>query len=303
MKGLKGRMAENMDYMELIKRSVSNAWNYRFLWFFGFFVSVTDGFGGGHWWMDKLDKVECSNRFREFGAFSIEPAFLVLLAMAAFSVWIIFWVMSVISEGSLIHGVSKKELNVKVGFADCWSAGLGKFLRLLGIMLLALLAALAVVFGLILTVVPSYFASIPLGVVLTVLALPVLFAIIIIIVSVEGWAIRFAVIYDEPWLAAIGRGWQLFIDNIGRTLAVAFLSFFAQLILWCLLIIGVVMLAMPFVIVGFLNPWLGLIPGVLLGSIIVILSSAFFGTFASSMWTLGFMRITGYADQQNAQLT
>jgi hypothetical protein len=79
-----------MDYMELVKRSVSNAWNYRFLWLFGFFVSVTDGFGG-HWWIKRLDKVECSNRFREFGAISIDPAFLVLLAMAAFSVWVIFW--------------------------------------------------------------------------------------------------------------------------------------------------------------------------------------------------------------------
>jgi hypothetical protein len=292
-----------MDYMELVKRSISNAWNYRFLWLFGFFVSVTDGFGGGHWWMNKLDRSGYYDRFGDFGAFRIDPAFLVLLAMAAFSLWVIFWVMSVISEGSLIHGVSKKEFNLKVGFADCWSAGLGRFLRLLGIMMLALMVVLAVVFGLILIIVPSYFASIALGIVLTIFALPVLLAAIIVTISVEGWAIRFAVLNDEPWLAAIGKGWQLFINNIGRTLAVAFLSFFAQLILWCLLIIGVVMLAIPFVIVGIFNPWLGLVPGLFLGLIIIVLSSAFFGTFASSMWTLGFMRMTGYADQQNAQVT
>jgi hypothetical protein len=31
-----------MDYMELVKKSVSNAWNYKFLWLFGFFVAVSD---------------------------------------------------------------------------------------------------------------------------------------------------------------------------------------------------------------------------------------------------------------------
>ena len=234
-----------MDYMELVKKSVSNAWNYRFLWLFGFFVSVTDGFGGGHWWTDKLDRSESYGRFGEFGDLYFDPALLVLLAIAAFSLWIIFWVMGVISEGSLIHGISRKELNLKVSFADCWSAGLGKFLRLLGIMLSALLLVVAVLFGLALIVIPSYFAHIGLGIAMTLLALLVLVPIIIIIVCVEGWAIRFAVLNDERWLAAIGKGWQLFRDNIGKTLAVAFLSLFTQLVLWCILVIGMVISLIP----------------------------------------------------------
>ena len=288
-----------MDYMELVKKSVSNAWNYRFLWLFGFFVSVTDGFGGGHWWTDKLDRSESYGRFGEFGDLYFDPALLVLLAIAAFSLWIIFWVMGVISEGSLIHGISRKELNLKVSFADCWSAGLGKFLRLLGIMLLALLLVIAVLFSLALIVIPSYFAHIGLGIAMTLLALLVLVPIIIIIVCVEGWAIRFAVLNDERWLAAIGKGWQLFIDNIGKTLAVAFLSLFTQLVLWCILVIGMVILAIPFVILGVLNLWIGLIPGILILIVIIILSSAFFGTFSSSMWTLGFMRMTEFTGRQD----
>lgn len=288
-----------MEYMELVKKSVSNAWNYRFLWLFGFFVSVTDGFGGGHWWTDKLDRGESFGRFGEFGDLYFDPALLVLLAIAAFSLWIIFWVMSVISEGSLIHGISRKELNLKVSFADCWSAGLGKFLRLFGIMLLALLLVIAVLFGLALIVIPSYFAHIGLGIAMTLLALLALFPIILIIICVEGWAIRFAVLNDERWLAAIGKGWQLFIENIGKTLAVAFLSFLTQFVLWCLLAFGIVILAIPFVILGILNLWISLIPGILILIAIIILSSAFFGTFASSIWTLGFMRMTDFASRQD----
>ncbi len=288
-----------MDYMELIKKSVSNAWNYRFLWLFGFFVAVTDGFGGGHWWTDKLDRSDYCGRLGEFGDFNIDPALLILLALAAFSLWIIFWVMSVISEGSLIHGISRKELNLKVSFGDCWSAGLRKFLRLFGIMLLAILLVIFALIGMALFIVPSYFASVALGVALTILALPVLFVIIIVTVSVEGWAIRFAVLNDERWLAAIEKGWNLFKDNIGKTLAVALLSFFTQLVLWCILIIVMLMLAIPFVFLSLASLFLGLIPGILLGLAIIILSSAFFGTFASSMWTLGFMRMTGNDGEQS----
>ena len=59
------------------------------------------------------------------------------------------------------------------------------------------------------------------------------------------------------------------------------------------------MLAIPFAFLSLASLFLGLIPGILLGLAIVVLSSAFFGTFASSMWTLGFMRMTGYAVGQS----
>ena len=70
-------------------------------------------------------------------------------------------------------------------------------------------------------------------------------------------------------------------------------SFLAQLILWCLLVIAMLILAIPFILIGTANLWLGLIPGIGLGLLVIILSSAFFGTFASSVWTLGFMQMTG----------
>jgi hypothetical protein len=55
------------------------------------------------------------------------------------------------------------------------------------------------------------------------------------------------------------------------------------------------LLALPFIIIGHVNIWLALIPGIPLALLILIISAAFFGTFGSSVWTLGFMKITGYA--------
>jgi len=291
-----------MDYMGLVRRSVVSAWRYRFLWFFGFFASAADGFGVLHGWDDKFDKMERFDRLGRLNDFNIEfdPAFLIILGLLIFSLWIIFWVMSVISEGSLIHGVSRKELNIATNFTDCWSAGLGKFLRLFGIILLITLLALSIVLGSLLFIVPAFIASVALGVVLTIFILPVIFAIIIVAVSVEGWAIRYAVLNNVPWLSAIGKGWQLFKNNIWKTVAIALLSFFSQLVLWCCLVLGMIILVIPFVILALANIWIGLIPGFIVFIIILILSAAYFGTFASSIWTLGFMRLTKYAGPQSA---
>ena len=82
----------------------------------------------------------------------------------------------------------------------------------------------------------------------------------------------------------------------------AFLSFFAQLVLLCLLVVGVLILAIPLVLIGIVNLWLALIIGLPLGLVVIILSSAFFGTFASSMWTLGFVQMTGYSAPQASAL-
>jgi hypothetical protein len=82
---------------------------------------------------------------------------------------------------------------------------------------------------------------------------------------------------------------------------VAFSSLLTQIVLWCLLIIAMLVLAIPFILAGMANLWLGLIPGIGLGLLVVILSAAFFGTFASSVWTLGFMQMTGLAGSKAAE--
>jgi hypothetical protein len=50
-------------------------------------------------------------------------------------------------------------------------------------------------------------------------------------------------------------------------------------------------LAIPFIILGMANFWLGVIPGALLGLVVMVLVIAYFGVFQSSIWTLAFMQI------------
>ncbi len=281
-----------MDYMELVKRSIANAWKYKFLWFFGFFVSITEGFGGKLSWTDKLEKWEHVGRFGHFRHIDFEPVFLIMLALAAFAVIILFFAMAVLSEGALIHGISRKEKNLETGFSDCWSAGLRRFFRILGIVFLAIVSVVFVLFGCAAVVIPAFFLSTALGILMLLVAIPVFIVAVFIVVAVEGWAMRYGIINDIPLLDSIQQGWLLFRNNLGKTIGVAFSSFISQLVMWAMLIICMLVLAVPLVLIGMVDLWFGLIPGISLALIIIILSAAFFGVFSSSVWTLGFMRLT-----------
>jgi hypothetical protein len=289
-----------MDYMELVKKSIANAWKYKFLWFFGFFVSITEGFGGKMSWTDKLDDWEPVGRLGHFRHIDFEPVFLVMLALAALALMILFFAMAVLSEGALIHGISRKEKNLDTGFADCWSAGLRRFFRILGIVFLAIVSVILVLFGCLVVLVPSFFISVPLGILMLLVAIPIFIVAVFIVVAVEGWAMRYGILNDIPLLDSIQQGWLLFKNNIGKTVGVALSSFVSQLIMWAILVICLLMLAIPLVVIGMADIWLGLIPGISLLLIVIVLSAAFFGVFASSVWTIGFMRLTEAAEPETA---
>jgi hypothetical protein len=291
-----------MDYMELVKRSIANAWRYKFLWFFGFFVSIAEGFGGKLSWTDKLGDWEPVCRFDHFRYIYLdfEPVFLIMLALAAFALMILFFAMAVLSEGALIHGIFRKEKNLDTGFADCWSAGLRRFFRILGIVFLAFVSVAFVVFGGLVVLVPSFFLSKALGILMLLMAIPVFIVAVFIVVAVEGWALRYGIIKDISLLDSIQQGWLLFKNNLGKTIGVALSSFVSQLIMWAILVVCLLVIAIPLVLIGMVDLWFGLVPGISLLLIVIVLSAAFFGVFSSSVWTLGFMRLTEPTEAETA---
>jgi len=282
-----------MDYMELVKKSALIGWKYRFLWLFGFFVSFADGFGGGTWWSENVDKYDRHWDFGRFDQFSFDPALIAIIVMAIIALGVIFWVLSVFSEGALIHGVYRREKNDAVGFSDCLSVGLNKFFRLFGIILVATIIAISVILMIILFLIPVYFASAIVGVLFTLFAIPIFIAVIFVVTAIEGWAIRFAIIQDRTWLDSISDAWKLFKNNLGKTIGVVLTSLISQIIIWFGLFFATCAIAIPFIAIGFIDIWLGVIPGAMVLFLIIILSQAFFGVYSSSVWTLGFMKLTG----------
>jgi hypothetical protein len=276
-----------MDYMNLISRSFANAWRHKPLWVFGFFVCAAGGSNGisTRWdaedlgWLHDLD-------------IDFDPGFLALLLAAAIALGIVIWILSVLSEGALISGIHGAERGMEVRFGDCFAVGMAKFLRLFGIMFLATLTIFTCVFVLLVFVVPTYFLSVLVGILMTLVAIPALLAAILVVVCVEGWAIRYAVIGDVRWSDAIVGGWRLFRAHPGRSIGVAFSSLLSQIFIWCGVVIGLALLAVPFIVTAQSDVKSSLIAGGLAALAVLVVACAFTGTFSSSVWTLGFLRLT-----------
>lgn len=271
-----------MEYMSIITKSLRNAWEYKFLWLFGLFAGLAHGGSGG----GGRGNVHAGN-------WDIEPGLLVLLIAAALFIGLIFFLLSVWSEAALIHGIFKKETSQETDFSDCSRAGGQKYWRIFGIRLLVIVVAFGTVLLTALFLIPAFLAAVPLGILLALFLVPGFFAMMFILTAIEGWAMRFAVIRDLNWDQAIREAWRLFQKNVAETIGVAFSSFLPKILAMLTLVFAMLILALPAILLGVVTLGLALIPLAFLGLVILVAAGAYLGTFGSSVWTLGFMKLAG----------
>ena len=271
-----------MDYAKLITKSLQTAWRYKYLWLFGFFLEIMDG----------GDNIRHTRH-----EWNIDPGLLIAIIFAALFLFLIFWLISILSEGALVHGVSRIEFGKKTSLSDCFSAGLSYFPKIFGIKLLAAIAVIAVILGSVLFMVPAFIAAAGLGIVVAIFMIPFMIVLSFMIISIEAWSVRYVVLQKKSWTEGLEYGWHMLKTNVGKTIGVALSSVLVKIII----VIGVLMcmafLAIPFVLMGMANLWMGLIPGIIVGSFILMLLTGYMGVYSSSLWTYAFMQITDYAPE------
>ena len=218
-----------------------------------------------------------------------------MIVLALLFMALLFWIMSVLSEGALIHGVLRKESGDRISLGECWSRGVDKFWPLFGIMVLSTIAAVTTIIGIVIFLIPAFIASVALGLILVLFALPVILAIMFMVESLVAWSLRFIVIDNVQWLDSIGDAWKMIRQNFGKTFGVAFSSLLTQLVLGIIFLLGLLLVAIPFVLMGLQSPLLGIVPGIVAGIVLIAIIGAFEGVFKSSIWTLAYMQLTGRA--------
>jgi len=290
----------SIDYIELAKRSLSNAWNYRFLWLFGVFVGAGDFFG----FFNNAFK-EDSETLRHLGidrSFSDFPeigiALIIALLMLGLLVAIIMLVMGVISEAALIFGIKRKELGQEVTFGECWSTGISKFLRVLGIFIISVVVGITSFIIFLILVIPVFLESVAAGIVMVVIALPFLILIMFVIEAVLAWAMRLAVYDDISFADSLSGGLTMFRENIGPTILVGLSSIACQIGFFIVAFMAFFIIAIPFIILGLVVPYVAIGMGVIIGLVAMILISAFTGVFKSSIWTIAYMHLKGKYDAE-----
>jgi len=284
-----------MEYGKIIKQALNIAWRHKYLWVFGFFASM--GGGGGGNYSNIFDKNDASGAFGGARDWVLaQLGLLSLLIMAAAGLFVVLLVLYLISKGGLIKSVSQISKNEPSNFERTLGSGLHYFWRMLG---MDILYGLFMILILGITVMPAVLMMIMgtagikvLGVVMIVLLALPLIALLFCIGLVANFSYQIAVIEDRKIFDAVSDAYRLFRDNIGRAVMLGLITVGIAILYVAAFIIAMIILAVPFIILGVVNMWAGLIPGIIIGLPIVLVISAIYGTFGSGYWTLAYLELS-----------
>lgn len=315
-----------MSYSELIKDAFRITLRNRYLWFFGFFVgglygtNVASNFssGGENFNRNDFGLPGASSSFTSQLSAG-NTAFLVALISLGIILFLVFVVISLISQGGLADSVYAIDRGETRRFSSTFRAGASNFWRVLGFYILYFLISLVL---LVVIVVPlallvagtfSLTDSTTVRVVIGALAaLATVLLIVVLLVTlaiVVQFALREIIIRRSGVFGSFGRGFNILQGNLGKSLLVWLINIGLRIVTWiatalALLVIGLV-LFLPTILLTTQNYSTaalvtGIIAGVILVPIVIVISAAL-GTFFHSYWTLAYLRITSPDDQEAAQ--
>ncbi|MFL5868467.1 MAG: hypothetical protein ACJ766_15315 [Thermoleophilaceae bacterium] len=285
-----------MPYGQLISDAFRITWRNRFLWFFGIFA----GTSGGSFNFQFPSSSDSGD-----GSFHIDPAVVIALAAVALLLFVVFIVLSTISQGGLIDSVAGIAYGERRDFRTTWRAGRTRFWRVLGYGVLVALLGLGLILGVLVAVgapaivVFALVDSVVVRVLVVIMAALILLATFLVILVPLGvtaqLGLRELVLRRTGMAASIRGGWRLFRHNIGRSLLVLLIQQGIAIGAAIALGLALVLIALPTVILAVAAPAaVAIAVGALTALGAVPLALAAFGaigSFGHAFWTLSYLRL------------
>lgn len=293
-----------MNYGENITEAFWIALRNPYLWFFGLFVGGT-GF-----------TVSLSGQTENFGPSPNLARFLEDNLVALIIVGVVFVVslmvvsiaLSVISQAGLVAGVAALREGGSSSFSSTWRSGTSHFWRMLGLLVSLVLITILLSFVAILPtvlvalVVLSVSESVGLSVALILLAVLVTIALFLLflvpLTIISAFATRTLVLDDRGVFDSVGEGYELFRNNIGKSLVVLLIQF--GIVIAISVSLGAITFAAGFLASSLLSPLLvdfSLVDVLLtIGTLFVfsipfLILGAIVGTFTHAYWTHAYLQL------------
>jgi len=281
--------ARNIDYWGIVTRSARIAWSNKFLWFFGFFAASAGG-GGGNYGGGGERGFE---QVRDF--FTSHVEILVGIVMALVLLWLVLLVLSVISKGALVSCIRRADCGETIRFEEGWRAGLKAFWGMLGITFIALIVFLVVSTLCVLAVALPLIGGVP-GIAVAIFIGAVLFIPYVVFLFLLAFTIIYAerqyVIRGGGVADALVAGWELTKAHFWQSVLMWLVAFASTMAFFLALMVGLLAVAIPFVLIGIANPVVGLVLGIPIGIVILVLAGSAYSTYDHSLWTLMYGELT-----------
>ncbi len=283
-----------MDYTAIVRQSWDIAWKRRYLWVFGFFAGMggnTLGNIGGRGGSEQAERIA--------GWFAAHPGLVAAVVLGGLLLWVVLVALQALSYAALVHATGTLAGGRTNDFDSSLDAGFRWFWRVFGLQLALGLLVLALV-GLaaapaLLLAVTRQTGLIIAGLGWLVIAILPVIAVAAALTVIWDYALRYAVLHDRPAGDAVNRGWRLFRDNLGQSAAVWGIMAALGMAFSLALVLPLVVFGIPFIIAGAFNPWLGIVPAVLLGLPLAVALISIFGVFDVAYWSSAFVRLTAPA--------
>jgi hypothetical protein len=274
---------------DIIRDSFAKAWKYKYLWLFGLFA----GGGGGGLQFPGGDSGGGLERIEEIKAWVL--AALAMILLIGFVIFVVVLILHVLCKNALIYNIYQIETGGTHSLSGGWDFGVNRFWPMLGLTITEWFVIFAFAMVVVLIEIGLFAASLVLGFLSLLVALPVFICGIALAIMVWTYGERFLVLESRGVIEAIGEGWTLVKSEWRATITVLLVKI-AIAIAMAIGIGGIALvLALPAVGIWMVSKVLAIVYGILVLGPVVILSGAYFGTFDSLVWTKVFLRLRASA--------
>lgn len=317
-----------MRYGDLITRSFSIIWRFKYLWLLALLGGAdvsSGGFSGNFGNLGNLGNTsgggtrpggstaggvsgaDVSQAIRQgMDALGQAAGLLVLLGVVLAVLAVAWFVLSSVTTGALVRASAEHDADRPFRFGLAWQTGVQTFWPIVGVRLLGLLYGLLVlaIFAVFVALGVVAYVNDQQGTLGAVIGFGVLVGLVVILVSiVVGWALilatRAVVLEQRGPLSAFGRGLQLIRQRLGRVLLVWLL----QIALAIAAVLAIAVALIPVALVG--AALIGVaaytggataaltvgIPFGLVALVLLAVVAAAGGAYLSTYWTLAFRRL------------
>ncbi len=275
-----------MDYGKILAKAFEYALKYKSLWILGFFASF---FGGSYGFANRESSASAAGMFFE------NTTLIVLLVIYALILFFLFIVMHLVRTASLIDAISKLEKTREYKLKESFKAGTDAFWSFLGLWLIIVAAAVAVIIVLAVPTLLAFYISTLLGILILLAVIPATVVAFFVISTIYAFAQREIIIADKKIGDAVIQGYILLRNFPARNIVIFLITFVIGLIMFALNTLLVLLFAMPLIIAG-VSQTPAIVFSLLFIEVpifiaIAILITGSFGTFQNSIFTIYYMEL------------
>lgn len=300
-----------IKYSSFIKKAWQFSWKHKFLWWFGFFVSLANGGAYFNFSLNDEDNFRGGSVDEASRWAGEHMEILIAILAVAFILFVFILVASLVGKGALVKCAYLWDKNENISFKTGLRQGLKYFWKLFGLNIIIGLVMLASLLILATPVVIVFLQKMIIaGFLLTFAAASIFIPLAVVIIFIGRFSMFYIVTSELKIFDAIESSYLLFKKNIWPSIIMALLIWAISLLAILILIFTLFLLTLPFLLLGAISYFLlgqwgaiaVLIGGLTIFALIAALLSSIFQTFYHAAWFYFFREIASHKDGERVEV-